>query len=122
MKTFRFIGIALFSILICVNFSSCNSDDDVFNEEGLPLKVNNKTIHYKTSDGVIVRFANEDVFGGARIIENIYSTTEGYGTLLFSSEVTAIEKLAFYECENLVNIVMPNSICSIGVSAFANCI
>lgn len=33
MKTFRFIGIALFSILICVNFSSCSSSDDDPTEE-----------------------------------------------------------------------------------------
>lgn len=28
MKTFRFIGMALFAVLMCVNFASCSSDDD----------------------------------------------------------------------------------------------
>ncbi len=28
MKTFRFIGMALIAILMCVNFTSCSSDDD----------------------------------------------------------------------------------------------
>ena len=28
MKTFRFIGMALFAILMCVNFASCSSSDD----------------------------------------------------------------------------------------------
>lgn len=112
---------ALFAVLICTNFCCCTSEDELLNSEGLPLEIKNNTIYYKTSDGVIIRFDNEDVFGGAKIINNIYSTTKGYGRITFSSEVTAIEKLAFYECENLVNIVMPNSICSIGVSAFYYC-
>ena len=32
MKTLRFIGMALFAVLMCVNFASCSSDDDL-NEE-----------------------------------------------------------------------------------------
>ena len=28
MKTFRMIGMALFAVLMCVNFTSCSSDDD----------------------------------------------------------------------------------------------
>ena len=38
MKTFRFIGMALFAILMCVNFASCSSSDDepeVENESGV---------------------------------------------------------------------------------------
>ena len=33
MKTFRFIGMALFAILMCVNFASCSSSDDDPTEE-----------------------------------------------------------------------------------------
>ena len=32
MKTFRFIGMALFAVLMCVNFTSCSSDDDPTDE------------------------------------------------------------------------------------------
>lgn len=37
MKTFRFIGMALFAILMCVNFAACSSGDDEpeTNEEGV---------------------------------------------------------------------------------------
>lgn len=28
MKTLRFIGMALFAVLMCVNFAACSSDDD----------------------------------------------------------------------------------------------
>ena len=33
MKTFRFIGMALFAILVCVNFAACSSGDDDPTEE-----------------------------------------------------------------------------------------
>ena len=32
MKTFRFIGMALFAVLMCVNLASCSSDDDPTDE------------------------------------------------------------------------------------------
>lgn len=37
MKTFRMIGMALFAVLMCVNFAACSSDDDEpeTNEEGV---------------------------------------------------------------------------------------
>ena len=28
MKTLRLVGMALFAVLMCVNFASCSSDDD----------------------------------------------------------------------------------------------
>ena len=34
MKTFRFIGMALFAVLMCVNLASCSSSDDDPTEEG----------------------------------------------------------------------------------------
>ena len=55
MKTFRFIGMALFAILMCVNFASCSSSDDDPTEEkedekvdftgytSTDLKINGKT-------------------------------------------------------------------------------
>ena len=33
MKTFRFIGMALFAVLMCVNFASCSSSEDDPTEE-----------------------------------------------------------------------------------------
>lgn len=34
MKTFRLIGMALFAVLMCVNFAACSSDDDPTEEPG----------------------------------------------------------------------------------------
>lgn len=108
MKIFRILGIALMAVLMCVNFLSCSKNP-------------NKTIRYQTNDGIIIRLENEDVFGGAKIISNTYSESEGYGTIEFASEVTAIEEDAFRECKSLTSITIPNSVVSIGGGAFREC-
>ena len=61
----------------------------------------------------------------ARDIDNPYSGSitipayvihEGY-----KYPVTAIGQEAFYECENLVSVTIPNSVTSIGLGAFSSC-
>ena len=43
MKTLRFIGMALFAILMCVNFAACSSgDEDPTNENDLPIENDSK--------------------------------------------------------------------------------
>ena len=74
----------LMSIFLLVNFTSCNKEDDDAPIEG-GSSVPKNTIRYQTIDGIIVRFENEDVFGGAKLISNKYSTTDGYGTIRSSS-------------------------------------
>ena len=114
MRTFRIIGTVLMTVLMCANFTSCNNDDDEFYEEN-ENNIPNNTIRYQTTDGIIVRFENKDVFGGAKLINNTYSTTNGYGTIEFASEVTAIEKNAFASQTTLSSITLPNSVRSLHV-------
>ena len=111
MKIFRILGIALTAVLMCVNFTSCSKDDDSSSSSSSGSDIPNNTIRLK----------NEDVFGGAKIISNTYSTTKGYGTIEFASEVTAIETEAFYKCTKLTSITIPNSVVSIGYGAFEGC-
>ena len=137
----------LLGILLNVNFTSCSKDDivpdteqgdnndgsedgndDADNDEdkivhpnGIPSNIPNNIIYYITNDDIIVRFKNEDVFGGAKILSNTYSSTKGYGTIEFASEVTAIEAKAFKSKTTLTYIVLPNSVTSIGEEAFAYC-
>ena len=114
--------------MMCV-FSSCSRDENlpekgdtpVEQPNGIPSNIPNNIIYYITSDNIIVRFENEDVFGGAKIVSNTYSSTKGYGTIEFASEVTAIERLAFEGKTTLTYIVWPNSVTSIGKGAFCDC-
>jgi hypothetical protein len=80
---------------------------------GIPNKIPNNIIYYITTDDSRIRFDNEDVFGGAKIVSNTYSSTKGYGTIEFTSEVTAIEHNAFNNKKTLQYITIPNSVTTI---------
>ena len=114
------IGMVLMAILMCVNFTSCSEDDDNF-PSGAGNDIPKNTVRYQTTDGIIIRLENEDVFGGAELISNTYSTTDGYGTMIFASEVTAIEGYAFRDEYTLSSITLPNSVVTIGSCAFEDC-
>ena len=96
-------------------------EDEIVYPNGIPSDIPNNIIYYITSDYIILRFQNEDVFGGAKIVSNTYSSTDGYGTIEFASEVTAIEREAFKNQGKLTYIALPNSVKSIGVYAFSGC-
>lgn len=136
MKIFRLLTMLLLGIILNVDLTSCSKEDNlpekgnntpkkedntVEHPYGIPSNIPNNIIYYITSDDIIVRFENEDVFGGAKIVSNTYSTTKGYGTIEFASEVTAIEKEAFGGKRTLRYITLPRSATSIGTGAFANC-
>ena len=53
MKTFRLIGMALFAVLMCVNYASCSSDDDPTEESTTDLS--------KTIIGVWVQDGDDDI-------------------------------------------------------------
>ena len=129
----------MLGIMLNVNLTSCSKEDiapdteqgenndggeeggQVVHPNGIPSDIPNNIIYYITSDNIIIRFGNDDVFGGARIVSNTYSSTKGYGTIEFSSEVTAVEANAFYERYTLTYIALPNSVTSIGNKAFSKC-
>ena len=117
----------MLGIMLNVNLTSCSKEDivpeggQVEHPNGIPSDIPNNIIYYITSDNIIVRFQNEDVFGGAKIVSNTYSSTKGYGTIEFASEVTAIEAKAFKGKTTLTYIVLPNSVTYIGESAFYLC-
>ena len=127
MKIFRLFTMLMLGIMLNVNLTSCSKEDivpeggQVEHPNGIPSDIPNNIIYYITSDNIIVRFQNEDVFGGAKIVSNTYSSTKGYGTIEFASEVTAIEYEAFKSKTTLTYIVWPNSVTSIGGDAFDNC-
>lgn len=108
------------AILVCANFTSCSDDDDDSTLDG-GSKIPTNTIYYETTDKIELRLKNEDVFGGAELKNNTYSTTNGYGILEFDSEVTAIESGAFENEKTLSSITLPNSVVTIEDFAFGYC-
>ena len=108
------------AILVCANFTSCSDDDDDSTFDG-GSKIPTNTIYYETTDKIELRLKNEDVFGGAELKNNTYSTTNGYGILEFDSEVTAIEYGAFENERTLSSITLPNSVTTIEDFAFSLC-
>ena len=79
------------------------------------LSGNNK-IYYTTTDGKkVVLSGNFDSI----LISNTYKN--GKGCLTFDEEVTIIGESAFYDCENLLSIEIPDGVTSIGDHAFMYC-
>ena len=75
-------------------------------------------IEYTSTDGSTVTPYSSDVFG-ATIIRNEY--TDGNGYIDFDAPVTSIGGRAFYYCTSLTSITIPDSVTSIGDSAFEGC-
>ena len=72
-------------------------------------------ITYTSSDGKVVR-PYTYVFG-ANIVSNEYK--DGQGVITFGGPVTNIGDRAFYKCTSLTSITIPNSVTSIGSTAFS---
>ena len=128
MKVFRLFSLALLGVVLSLVIAFCGQEDiepdgggKTEHPNGIPSKIPNNIIYYITTDDSRIRFDNEDVFGGTKIVSNTYSSTKGYGTIEFASEVTAIENRAFVEEKTLQYIALPNSVESIGDGAFRSC-
>ena len=75
-------------------------------------------ITYTSTDGAVIDAANSYRFG-ANIISNTYEN--GIGIIRFDAPVALIGEKAFWNCDNLESITIPNSATSIGKNAFINC-
>ena len=75
-------------------------------------------ITYTSTDGAVIDAANYYRFG-ANIISNTYEN--GIGIIRFDAPVALIGEKAFWNCDNLESITIPNSATSIGKNAFINC-
>ncbi len=76
------------------------------------------TIVYTSSDNSIVTPNDISVFG-ANMIANTYEN--GQGIITFDGEVSTIGYQAFYKCNTLTGITIPESVVEIGEYAFAKC-
>ena len=79
----------------------------------------NNTIYYTSLYGKVVNPNDSHAFGGATIVSNKYSN--GQGIITFDKDVTSIGEAAFYVCDHLTSVAIPNSVTSIGNYAFGYC-
>ncbi len=84
-----------------------------------PLGTNQ--IRYTSSDGKEVTPYNQDAFGGANIVTNVYDEEVGKGCITFDRVLTSIGTMAFQDCSNLISITLPSGLTSIGEDAFHRC-
>ena len=78
----------------------------------------NNQIWYTSRDCEIVIPYLTYVFG-ASIVSNVYEN--GKGIITFDGDITSVGKQAFYYCESLTSITIPDGVTSIGNNAFFCC-
>lgn len=89
-----------------------------FNDEGLPLNIPDDVIVYKTIDNKPISLRDENLFGEVKLLSNEYLEDKGYCRIEFDGKVTTIGEQAFFAYENLISIVIPKGVTSIGRGAF----
>ena len=78
----------------------------------------NAKILYTSSDGEVVMPNATDVFG-ANIVSN--TNENGKGVIIFDAPITSIGENAFYNCERLTSVTIPDGVTWIGHEAFYGC-
>ena len=81
------------------------------------VEVCDNELFYTSTDGAIV--TPDNTAFGAKIVDNTYSN--GQGVITFDRPITTLGRYAFYACENLASIIIPETITEIGNYAFKYC-
>jgi hypothetical protein len=84
------------------------------NADRIIPNIPNNEIWYTTSDGNAIVLSNTP----SNLVSNTYA--DGKGVMLFDGDVTSILANQFKSATNLSSIIIPNSVTSIGTSAFSS--
>ena len=102
-------------------------DDFLGRDDSSVTTIANNQIWYTSTDGKIVEprsewynnYADAHTTFGVNIVSNTY--VDGKGVIEFDGNVTTIGRSAFYGCDSLTSVTIPDSVTTIGYEAFAWC-
>ena len=95
-----------------------SKDNNKLSAEYTIIQNSRYCLYYTSSNGEIVQPNNSSAFG-ATIISNTY--IDGVGVIDFDTPITTIGDYAFYNCESLISVTIPDSVTYIEYYAFFNC-
>ncbi len=107
-----------------ITINQAGADED---NEDVVVDIPHNQIWYTSVNGEIVEpysgennnYADALTTFGANIVSNTY--VDGKGVIEFDGDVTIIGDTAFLDCDNIKNIILPNSITTIGGISFYDC-
>ena len=126
IRTFAFSGCSnLTSITLPDNLTSVGFEafsetgyfNDISNWVDDVLYIGKHLISAKKSIGGIYRIKD----GTKHIVDSAFFWCENLTSIIIPNSVTNISSLAFFGCSNLTSITIPDSVTSIGSSAFSQC-
>ena len=81
------------------------------------LKPANNEIWYTTTNGEPLDLTESPLY--EKLASHVYEG--GKGVLTFASDVTTLDAVAFFRCENLTSVTLPECVTAIGMGAFYCC-
>ena len=108
----------------CITINQAGADDE---NEDVVVDIPHNQIWYTSVNGEIVEpysgeyneYAEAITTFGVNIVSNTY--VDGNGVIEFDGDVTVIGQCAFYNCDSLTSVTIPDSVTTIGDYAFYEC-